>query len=228
MRADLFRLENIELRAAVFPGPGESYPPGAFARLFAAINEEDIFTHWYQQKGHRANFDSDVMHFELDTRTLEIGVDLASFSTFPAAKERICRLVDQVGDSMSDYIDFVVPQRFFIWGTWPLEPGVEDKDVGAILKREALELRDGHFALLPGEVEGAAIELVGHDNDTRWIVKVAPYLSEPDHLYLSAELRFDLPDEPPDRHSNLIGSGLDRSYEFLLQKVVPFAGSFMP
>jgi hypothetical protein len=72
------------------------------------------------------------------------------------------------------------------------------------------------------------MELVGDTEQIRWIVKVAPFLSEPDHLYLSAELRITPPDEPPAKPSDLFAAGLEQSYDFLVNKAKPFAGSFMP
>lgn len=228
MRADLFRVENLEVRSTLYPGPGDAYPAGAFTRLFAEINADDTFTHWYQQKGHRANFDSDELRVEIDTRTFEIDINIAMFPNYETAADRVCGLVDAVGEVLADEIDIILPARFLIWGTWPLEPGIEERDIGAVLKENSLQLKDGHFALLPGAVESAAIELVGEDGDIRWMVKVAPFLPEPDHLYLSADIRFAPPDKPPQSHSDLVRTGMEYAYDFLLHKAVPFAGSFMP
>lgn len=228
VRADLFRVENAEIKAMLYPGPGESYAPGAFTRLLAAINAEDRFSHWYQQKGHRVSFDSDKLNVEIDTRSLEIMADIAAFPNYGQAMDEICGIVDAAADILGDDVDFILPTRFLLWGVWPLEPDLEERDIGTILKEKTLQLTDGHFALLPGQVDSAAIELVGREGEMRWIVKIAPFLPEPDHLYLSADLRLTPPDKPPDTHSHLVRSGMEQTYEFLMKKAVPFAGSFMP
>jgi hypothetical protein len=123
-------------------------------------------------------------------------------------------------------IRFIFPDGVLISA---LVPEDKKKDVGAIVKSKALgRIKPEHYALLPGDVEGAGLRLVGGTEAYAWNATVAPSLVRDDDLYVSADLDFPYPDEPPQDDIQAVCEAIDTAAEFLKNHLMDFAAAILP
>ena len=238
----------FELEGNLFPPPRqEHYQTGQLSKLYAAVNEDDIFDSCATRGVHSADFQGE--HHSLNVEGSTITITATSFRDVVELKVRFGHLLEQSLKVLGARHVFLV-DRIRIAGLVPEGSG---KDVGALIQRKATKLKAEHYAHLPGTVDGAALEIAGYcerpdqdavaddpdanDDEFRGLgdgfsykITIAPYLTQPNTLFLEVRMRFDFPIDTDELTKGIerVQEQIQIAYDFATNNVVAFAASFLP
>lgn len=229
LRFDQMIPASSKVEVVLFPG-FHGFRSGHLHGLFGALNaEEEFFNHLSIRKMPSAKFDGDDWHYSITEKIITVESDGNH------SHDEFCsRVAELLTDTRKYFQSRAVGRsvRFMLADTVELStlvPEDKNKDVGNIVKSKPLgRIKTEHYAELPGNVAGAGLRLVGGTEDYGYEVAVAPSLARNDDLYISAELTFPFPDEPPSDDVSAVTDAVQTTARFLNNHLASFAAAILP
>lgn len=231
LRFDQLIADTLRVRVLLFPG-FSGFSSGALHGLFGVLNaEEETFNHLFISKEPRAKFDGEEWTYIINENSIVIECAGGTTDAFGAKAQR---LLTATRDHFRDRrelrnLRIFIPDRVLLSA---LVPEDQHKDVGAIVRSKALgRIKPEHYALLPGDVRGAAIHITGETSNYQWDVTVAPSLMRPDDLYVSAEVEFPWPDDLQALQTGdiaLVRGAINQTGDFVKDHAMAFAQGVLP
>jgi hypothetical protein len=231
LRFDQLIADTLRARVLLFPG-FSGFSSGALHGLFGALNaDEERFNHLYISKEPRAKFDGEEWTYIINENSIVVEATGGPTDEFA---ERVQQLLNATREHFKERRELrgmrvFIPDRVLLSA---LVPEDQHKDVGAIVRSKALgRIKAEHYALLPGDVRGAAIHITGETPTYQWDVTVAPSLARPDDLYVSAEVEFPWPDDFQALQSGdiaVVVGAIRTTADFLRDSAVSFAQGVLP
>jgi hypothetical protein len=222
---------TLRLRVLCYPG-FDGFGSGALHGLFGALNDdEELFHHVFIRPMPAATFDGEAWTYRIAEAHITLETTSASIEAVEEFATRSKTLLTATRDYFTDRDEargmrYLMPDRILLSATVPED---QHKDVGSIVRSKALgRIKADHYALLPGDVHGAGLRLIGATDHYEWNVTVAPSLDRSDDLYVSADLDFPLPDDPPTEDiAHLVGA-IRTAADFLEDHALAFASAVLP
>ncbi len=225
MRYESFGVRGVEARVIAWPPLPERYPTGELSKLYSALNSDDSFESCQLRAQLGAVFEGEQWTYDIDSD--RVVLTARAFANFIEVKDRFVAMLESSRETLRGTRIFI-PDQITVWG---LVPDERQRDVGELIRKKLLtRFKTEHYTHLDGEVVGAGMEFVVAGENVKWEVTVAPYLRQPDNLFLYAKGDFAVPDADdwPDEPLDLVRSDLQTAYDFLHQNVVAFAQSLLP
>ncbi len=135
-------------------------------------------------------------------------------------------LLSEARDLFAPRPPYLIAEHISVRGMIPEED--MDKDVSETIRAKLLTRRlakvddngDRPLDLLPGQIAGTGVSLVGDTDAYHWHADIGPAHAAPS-LPISADLYFPMPQERAE--DSMISESLSTAYEFVTDNVVQFA-----
>ena len=220
---DGFGVRSIDVGVLMWPGFDHGFKPGELSSLYAVLNADDLFESCDLRANMGAEFDSE--HWSFDISPTKIQLSCSVNQTFPELNKQMLHLLEETQRFFGDRGPFFVPERISVRGTIP-EDDPDKEASGTVLKkllsRRVVKTDDSGerpLDLLPGQLTGTGVTLVGDTDDYHWHANIGPAHATA-VLPISADLYFEPPREAPDAAA--VADRLTTAYEFTSQTVVEF------
>jgi hypothetical protein len=224
---DQFGVRRVELDVLMWPGFGHGFKHGELSRLYGALNSEDLFESCDLRANVGAEFESE--HWRFDISTTRIKLSSEAFQSFAELGKRMLHLLEETRKFFEPRPPFLIAERVSVWGVVPEDA---ERDVSETIRSKLLTRRltkaddngDRPLDLMPGQLTGTGVTLVGDTEKYHWHANVGPAHSFPT-LPISVDLYFPTPTERPE--GAMISESLSTAYEFITNNVVEFAGQIL-
>lgn len=221
---DQFGVRRVELEVSMWPGFSHGFHKGELSALYGALNTDDLFESCELRANLGAEFESEHWHYDISTSRILVASE--AFQDFDDLDRTCLHLLAETRAFLTpSRLPFLFSDRAVVRGIVPVDAPL---DVSATLQTKVLTTRlrkvtddQRLLDLLPGELSGIGLELVGDGDEYHWHAKIGPAHSDTPELSLSASLFFPPPSEIPE--DSMISDSLRTAYEFCTTELLDFA-----